>query len=255
MVRSTATAPPARKSPRAPRRPPKKQNKPPARKAKEPPAPAPQRSALAALPQKQQQFVLELVKDREANATEAYKRAGYTCRNDETAWACSARLLAKPAVKEAVAELMAERAARNRLDEDYVLHGLMAEAQNREPFSSHAARVRALELLGKHLGMFSDRFKVEHGGRVDHRHAHLHVQAGPGGAPPPDVFDALSHEARAELLLAIRARKAALAAGDNSPGAPLPIGLKELPAPAAVPPLPTDAEVLTHGGEGATPGG
>jgi hypothetical protein len=50
----------------------------------------------------------------------------------------------------------AERAARTRLDADWVLVKLRAKAEATGEGTTHAGRVRALDLLGPHLGMWRD---------------------------------------------------------------------------------------------------
>ena len=50
------------------------------------------------------------------------------------------------------------------LDRDYVIRRLMEEAERYGEGSSHAARISALALLGRHIGMFTE--KVEHFGTV-----------------------------------------------------------------------------------------
>ena len=118
---------------------------------------------------KQEMFCLEYVVDM--NGTQAAIRAGYSKR---TANEQAAQLLAKPSIKQRVQELLAERARRVKLSADWVLARLRAEAERAGDGASPAARVRALELLGKHLGLFPAR--VEHsgpaGGPID-----LHVAA------------------------------------------------------------------------------
>ena len=50
------------------------------------------------------------------------------------------------------------------IDRDYVLRRLVEEAELSGEGASHAARIAALALLGKHLGMFTE--KVEFTGQV-----------------------------------------------------------------------------------------
>ena len=111
---------------------------------------------------KQKRFVQEYLVD--LNATAAASRAGYKNAN------VGRRLVSKSnAVKEAIAEEQQKRAERNELSQDYVLKRLVIEAENYEEGSSHAARVSALNLLGKHLGMFTDKVQMEHSGGLDLR--------------------------------------------------------------------------------------
>lgn len=94
-----------------------------------------------------------------------YIVAGYS---EKTAYTSGLRLLKMPAVRARVIELQhnvaqaaVERAA---VDRDWVLPGLRKIAENG---SSESARVRALELVGKELGMFKDRLPVVWDGRLE----------------------------------------------------------------------------------------
>ena len=100
---------------------------------------------------KQQRFVEEYLVD--LNATQAATRAGYSAR---TANEQGARLLAKASVSEAIEKAKAQRMERVQLTQDEVIDGLRREAKREGPGSSHSARVAAIELLGKHLAMFTD---------------------------------------------------------------------------------------------------
>ena len=118
------------------------------------------------LPPKQQRFVDEYLLD--LNATRAAVRAGYSARN---AGKIGPALLGKSRVSAAVAAAIAERAGRVQVTADDVVRGLLAEARLPGERSSHAARVSAWGLLGKHLGMFKD--KVEHSGGTVHTHVYM----------------------------------------------------------------------------------
>lgn len=95
---------------------------------------------------KQQRFVQEYLID--LNATQAAIRAGYSAR---TANREGTRLLSKAVIQEAIGLAKSERSARVQLTQDWVLGRLKSEAQDGK---SPSARVRALELLGKHLGLW-----------------------------------------------------------------------------------------------------
>jgi hypothetical protein len=56
-----------------------------------------------------------------------------------------------------LAELQSEGATKVQLTREFVLEGLMEIAETAEVAS---ARVRAYELLGKHLALFTDRLEV-----------------------------------------------------------------------------------------------
>lgn len=123
--------------------------------------------ALAKHPRRQR-FVEEYVVD--GNATQAAIRAGYS---PKTAKAQGSRLLTFVDVATAVAELQQQVSVRVQLDAQYVLLGLARNAEEARALGTpqFAASNRALELIGKHAGMFNET------ARVDHRHAHVVVTA------------------------------------------------------------------------------
>ena len=82
-------------------------------------------------------------------------RAGYSAN---TAEAQASRLLRNVKVQACVAQLQEATSKRLAFDAEYVVRGLMREAEDME-LGSGSSRVSALEKLGKHLGMFTD--KVE----------------------------------------------------------------------------------------------
>jgi phage terminase small subunit len=98
---------------------------------------------------KQAAFVREYLID--LNATRAAIRAGYSPR---TARAIGHENLTKVVIREAVEAAHAARATRTEVTADMVLAALLREAT---AGGSHLVRVRALELLGRHLGMFPRR--------------------------------------------------------------------------------------------------
>ena len=126
---------------------------------------------------KQQRFVEEYLVD--LNATQAAIRAGYSARNaDKIAF----QLLGKTRVAEAIAAAKAERSARVAVSADYVLNNLVEvvercmqrapvltmkgeqvvddEGRNVWRFDAKGAN-RSLELLGKHLGLFTDKIEAD----------------------------------------------------------------------------------------------
>jgi len=105
---------------------------------------------------KRARFVEEYLRD--VNATQAALRAGYAESGARTE---GARLLANADIQEAIAVAQAERSRRTRIDADDVLRILYDEARGIGPDTASSARIRAAELLGKNLGMFVDRLRVE----------------------------------------------------------------------------------------------
>ena len=101
---------------------------------------------------RQQRFVEEYLLD--LNATQAAIRAGYS---GHTANEQGARLLANASVAAAVQAAQQARSERVQVTQDDVLRGLRREATLTGEGSSHAARVSAWGLIGKHLGMFVER--------------------------------------------------------------------------------------------------
>lgn len=137
------------------------------------------------LTDKQTAFVREYLVD--LNATQAAIRAGYS---ERTASRIGPQLLGKTWVREAIEKAQAKRARRVEVTQDYVLSNLVEVVERtmqRAPvtdrkggqvtdeegravwtFDAKGAS-KALELLGKHLGIFTDKVKAE--------------VSGPGGGP------------------------------------------------------------------------
>lgn len=149
-----------------------------------------------ALTKKQRRFVEEYLVD--LNATQAAIRAGYSA---QTAYSTGNENLSKPEIKEAIGKALAERSKRTGVNADRVVLELAKIAfvnptdvinideatirseANREDTAVISSvkvkriptengdiverevktydKVKALELLGKHIGMFTDKFKVE----------------------------------------------------------------------------------------------
>lgn len=129
------------------------------------------------LTDKQTAFVREYLVD--LNATQAAIRAGYS---ERTAYSVGQRLLKNVEIQRAVAAAQAQRARRVEVTQDYVLANLVEiveRTMQRAPvldrkgeqvtdeegravwtFDAKGAN-RALELLGKHLGIFADKVKAE----------------------------------------------------------------------------------------------
>ena len=129
------------------------------------------------LTDRQTAFVREYLVD--LNATQAAIRAGYS---ERTASRIGPQLLGKTCVREAIEKAQAKRARRVEVTQDYVLSNLVEiveRTMQRAPvldrkgeqvtdeegravwtFDAKGAN-RALELLGKHLGIFTDKVKAE----------------------------------------------------------------------------------------------
>ena len=127
---------------------------------------------------KQEMFVKEYLVD--LNATQAYLRCGYKCKNEKVASVMASRLLANDRVARAIEEANQKRADKLELSAEWVLENLKNVAircQQAEPvmvfdyeekkmvetgeyqFDSKGAN-RALELIGKHLGIFENKLNI-----------------------------------------------------------------------------------------------
>lgn len=107
---------------------------------------------------KQSRFVDEYLVD--LNATAAARRAGYS---KKTACSIGQENLRKPEIVKAIEERRRERAERVKLSQEDVIRDLkeiVERCMDREKFDPRGA-TRALELLGKHLGMFKERVEVQ----------------------------------------------------------------------------------------------
>ncbi|GHU79347.1 hypothetical protein AGMMS49992_31230 [Clostridia bacterium] len=102
---------------------------------------------------KQQRFVDEYMVDM--NATQAAIRAGYS---EKTAYSIGEQLLRKLEVSESITARQAALSRRIGYDVQQIFEGITAIAEDAE--TRPADRLKAFELMGKHLGMFRDRVGV-----------------------------------------------------------------------------------------------
>jgi hypothetical protein len=145
------------------------------------------------LPPRQIRFCEEYLLD--LNATAAYRRAGYKAKNDNVAAASACALLRNTKVQHAIQAAFKARSERTELTADWVIRGLRTEAEFRGSGSSPSARVRALELLGRHLGLFPDNRRVEVSASFEHQHQQTNRHL--------DVLRLLDDETQSKLLEAM----------------------------------------------------
>ena len=114
----------------------------------------PEKGKGSKLTDKMATFVDEYMID--LNASQAVLRAGYKTKAPHK---MGAKLMNHPLVSAAIAERRRERQEETKLSADYVINKLVAIANKQEDESPQAA-LRALELLGKHLGLYRDRQEI-----------------------------------------------------------------------------------------------
>lgn len=137
------------------------------------------------LTDKQKRFVEEYLVD--LNATQAAIRAGYS---EQTAYSIGQRLLKKVEVQEAIQQAQNKRSERTQITQDEVIRRLIenvdismgkkatvitipSKSENGEVVGNDVAQFvyepsaanKALELLGKHLGIFKDGVDITSGGK------------------------------------------------------------------------------------------
>ena len=108
---------------------------------------------------KRKAFVQEYMVD--LNATQAAIRAGYSTI---TAKVTGHRLLTNDNVIDALSKAQERKATQAQITAADVLKMLHREATAGDVDQPNAARIKAQELIGKHIGMFTDKVQVENVG-------------------------------------------------------------------------------------------
>lgn len=120
---------------------------------------------IRSLTAKQERFVQEYLIDFKAK--DAAIRAGYSRGPDgRSAEQYASQLLKLPQVKLAVEAGQAKTRKKGQISIAWVLKRLIHESKTAE---KDAARVKALELVGKHLGMFAEKLELtgKNGGPIE----------------------------------------------------------------------------------------
>ena len=126
------------------------------------------------LTQKQQRFVDEYIIS--GNATQSYRKAGYSAKSDNVAWSEASKLLRNPKVKAELKKRNDEIKSQKTMDMQEVMERLAAIARGEtveqqvtnkgtvvevEPKTSD--QIRAMELIGKRYGAWTDKKEVTGG--------------------------------------------------------------------------------------------
>lgn len=123
-------------------------------------------------------FCEEYLKDKELNASAAYKRVYKTCKADMTARSNASKLLKRPDVKEYIQKKQAEIHDQNTADikevEEYLTSVMRGNSRSEvlklngdgyqvvvEKHPEEKDRIRAAELLGKRYGMFKENVSLD----------------------------------------------------------------------------------------------
>jgi phage terminase small subunit len=104
---------------------------------------------------KQQRFCDEYLKD--LNGTQAAIRAGYS---ENTAKEIASENLTKPNIQEYLNSKRIKLEKKTEITQEWVLKKLKRIYIDANQVKEFAPANKALELLGKHLGMFADRVKL-----------------------------------------------------------------------------------------------
>jgi phage terminase small subunit len=105
---------------------------------------------------RQKKFVDEFMKD--LNATQAAVRAGYSVN---TANRVGPRLLSNVGIKNAIAAAQKLVSQKTEIEVIDIVNDLQRLAGKAESAGNFSAAIKCKELLGKQIGMFIERIKVE----------------------------------------------------------------------------------------------
>lgn len=108
-----------------------------------------------------QEKFCQLMADASMTQTQALISAGYSAKNARSS---ANKLLANPKIQARIHELRIEAGKRNEVNLDEVIEGLRRARDEAESSGQYSAAIRATELLGKYLGMFSDKISVSSSG-------------------------------------------------------------------------------------------
>ena len=108
------------------------------------------------LTEKQKMFCKEYIVD--LNATQACIRAGYS---EKTAKQIGSENLSKPYLQDEIAKLIKDREERVKLTADKVLEDIERVRGLAEGSEQYNVSLKASELQGKHLAMFTDKQQID----------------------------------------------------------------------------------------------
>lgn len=110
---------------------------------------------MSKLTEKQKRFCEEYLID--LNATQSAIRSGYSVK---TARQIAQRLLTNVDIQSYIQELREQQSKRTEITADKVLEELGSVAFNKDIVCIGRDKVKALELIGQHLGMFTEKVSI-----------------------------------------------------------------------------------------------
>lgn len=113
---------------------------------------------MMALTDKQKKFADEYLIDM--NATAAYLRAGYKC-SEAAARSSASDLLTNPNISEYIESKQKKLEIKTEVTAEWVLKEFIENHKMAREVGELAVSNKALESIGRHLGMFNDRMKVD----------------------------------------------------------------------------------------------